>query len=167
MDEKTETQEPQQAATEKVDESPHGETPAIDWQAKYEEAVKQSRKWESRAKENSGKAKQVDEANGELADLRDRMAALEKENATKGVQLIKAKVSSETGVPAALLTGEDEESIRATADAISAFAASAKPAYPADKGGAGGESRMTKEAILKTKNPRERRQLIADNIDLF
>ena len=34
--------------------------PAVDWQAKYEQAVAQSRKWEERSKANADKAKAYD-----------------------------------------------------------------------------------------------------------
>ena len=45
---------------EPTTEEPHG-TEEVDWEAKYKEAVAQSRKWESRAKANSDKAAKWDE----------------------------------------------------------------------------------------------------------
>lgn len=44
------------------------EPPAVDWQAKYEQAVAQSRKWEERSKANADKAKAYDALVQQQAD---------------------------------------------------------------------------------------------------
>lgn len=45
------------------------------------------------------------------------------------------KVSAATGVPAALIQGETEEEMTASAEAVAAYARAQQPAYPQDKGG--------------------------------
>lgn len=91
-------------------EEPHGDE-AVDWEAKYREAVAESRKWEQRSKANKEKAdrwdayeqeglseaeklaKRAEEAEAELAQL--RASAQHEKDATE--------VSKETGVPRSLL----------------------------------------------------------------
>jgi uncharacterized protein YhaN len=52
------------------------------------------------------------------------------------IRKVREKVAAETGVPAGLLSGEDEESCKAQADGILSFATTAKPsAYPVIKDG--------------------------------
>ena len=53
-----------------------------------------------------------------------------------GIRKVREKVAAETGVPAGLLSGEDEESCKAQADGILSFATTQKPsAYPVIKDG--------------------------------
>lgn len=96
----------------------------------------------SKISEYEEKAKKFDEleeaSKSELEKATERAAKLEAE--LKGlkkaaeVQAIKDKISQETGVPASLLSGETEESIKAQADAIKAFASGGQ-AYPQVKDG--------------------------------
>ena len=68
-----------------------------------------------------------------------------------------AKVSAATGVPASLISGDDEESMTATAKAIAEFAKASSTAAPADKGGAAsGSMHMSDETISKMTNPSDR-----------
>lgn len=53
-------------AAESAQETPA--PPAVDWQAKYEQAVAQSRKWEERSKANADKAKAYDALARQQAD---------------------------------------------------------------------------------------------------
>lgn len=63
-------------------------------------------------------------------ELQSQLDALIEQNAIRST---KEKVSSETGVPANLLTGNDEETCRAQAEAIKAYAGA--HAYPTVKDG--------------------------------
>lgn len=159
----------EQAETTQEPEETQDAAPApVDWEAKYRDALRQSRKWEQRAKANSKQAEHAEQSDSELADMRDRVAALEADVKAKSVELTRSKVSAETGIPAALITGDDEEAMREAAKAIAEFAESRKPSgFPEDKGGAGKAAPMGKADILAIENPRERRAAIAANIDMF
>lgn len=96
----------------------------VDWEAKYKEAVEQSRKWESRAKRNSDKAKKWDEyeqqgmteAEKLAKRAEDAEAELEKLRAKAQHDADMAEVSKETGVPVQLLAFcADRESMEAFA----------------------------------------------------
>ena len=52
----------------------------IDYKAKYEEALANSRKWEKRSKENAEKARQFDQMEQTSKSVEERIAALEAEN---------------------------------------------------------------------------------------
>lgn len=97
-----------------------------DWEAKYREAMKHARTWEKRATDNqkaADKLKELEEADKtELQkaldaqkEAEDKLAALE-----KGAELEKAraKVASETGVPAEFVVGDDEDSMREYAERL-------------------------------------------------
>lgn len=96
----------------------------------------------SKISEYEEKAKKFDEleeaSKSELEKATEKAAKLEAElkslKKAAEVQAIKDKISQETGVPASLLSGETEESIKAQADAIKTFASTA-PAYPQIKDG--------------------------------
>lgn len=60
-------------AAESAQETPA--PPAVDWQAKYEQAVAQSRKWEERSKANADKAKAYDALAQQRADAQANRAA--------------------------------------------------------------------------------------------
>ena len=87
------------------------------------------------------KAQKFDEMNGsyneELLKERQRADELQSQldalNEQNAIRSTKEKVSSETGVPANLLTGNDEETCRAQAEAIKAYAGA--HAYPTVKDG--------------------------------
>lgn len=110
---------------------PHGAEPEeTDWEAKYREALANSRKWEQRSKENAKAAKELDEIKAaqmteterlqkQLADAQAEADALKAEKARAGWV---AKVAKETGVPESILSrmsaaSEDEltEAARAVA----------------------------------------------------
>lgn len=96
-----------------------GAAPATDWKA-------EARKWQKRAKENFEKAKAYDEdqekQKSELQKAREQAAAWKKQvdelNAEAERGKARAKVAKETGVPAELISGDDEESMRAFAEAV-------------------------------------------------
>ena len=79
-----------------------------------------------------------------------------------------AKVSAETGVPAALLQGSTEEELSASAAAVTEYVEAQRPAYPRDKGGApGGGASVTVDSIEKIRNPAERVRMRAAHADLY
>ena len=96
-----------------------------DYKAMYEQAIAESRKWESRSKANADKAKKYDELESakktleeRVSDIESRNKALEEEKARAA--LVKA-VASVTGVPESIvstLSATDEESMTAQAQAI-------------------------------------------------
>lgn len=110
------------------------------------------------------KAKAYDEAQEaaktELEKAQEAAAKAEKEleslRAEKARNDLAAKVSAATGVPAALITGSDEESMTASANAIAAFAKSATTAAPMDKGGAAKSQPQSDESIRSMANPLDR-----------
>lgn len=95
----------------------------VDWQAKAEATLAESRKWEARAKENSTAAArlaEIEEAS-KTAEQRaaERLAELEAKvngyEARDQINAWKAEVAEATGVPAALLAGSTKEEIEAHA----------------------------------------------------
>ena len=111
------------------------------------------------------KAKAYDDAQeaakSELEKAQEAAAAAKAEpdahRAEKAHAQLVAKVSAATGVPASLISGDDEESMTATAKAIAEFAKASSPAAPADKGGAAsGSMHMSDETISKMTNPSDR-----------
>lgn len=101
--------------------------------------------------ELSKKAKAYDEAQeaakSELEKAQEAAAAAKAEadalRAEKAHAQLVAKVSAATGVPADLISGDDEETMTANAKAIAEYAKKASTEAPADKGGAarrGGKS---------------------------
>lgn len=99
-----------------------------DLEAAKSEAEKwkaQSRKQESRAKTNAGAAKDLEEANTQIAGLSERIAAIEGENATLKANAERAavvsKVAKATGVAESIvssLAANDEKGLTAAATAI-------------------------------------------------
>lgn len=77
------------------------------------------------------------------------------------------RVHVATGVPSALLKGETEEELTASAEAVKAYAGAQAPAYPEDKGGGASPSPMTREQIESIKDPAERVMMRARHIDLY
>lgn len=95
-------------------------------QAKYEDSVKHSRTWENRATSNKKKADEYDalkaehdQAQAELAELREYKQAAEK--ASSRAALAK-KVAEATGVPADMIAGDTEEEMRAYAERLDQWA---------------------------------------------
>lgn len=70
----------------------------------------------------------------ELEKLTEKVAAMEKEKADKeaadAISELRRKVADELKVPAALIQGDDEEAMRASAKAVSEYAQSYKPSAP-------------------------------------
>ncbi len=128
--------------------------------------------WEKRAKERERelsrlKAAQADQEptdaiKAEVDAPKARLAGMEAEKAR--AELV-AKVAEEKGVPASLLHGEDEDALKASADAIAAYVSKQVPGYPADKGGAGKAKPMTKEAIEGIADPVARIRARAENME--
>ncbi len=89
------------------------EEPKTDWKA-------EARKWEKRSKENADKAKAYDElqekSKTDLQKAQEQAAAYKKQvddlNAKAELDKARAKVSQETGVPADLVVGADEDEMR-------------------------------------------------------
>ena len=80
------------------------------------------------------------------------------------------KVHAATGVPSALLKGETEEELMASAEAVKAYAGAQvpePPAYPQDKGGGANPSPITRDQIESIKDPVERVRTRAQHIDLY
>ena len=96
-----------------------GGEPVTDWKA-------EARKWERRSKENADKARAYDElqeqSKTELEKAREQAASYKRQvdelNAKAERDAARAKVAKDTGVPAELISGEDEESMRAFAEAV-------------------------------------------------
>ena len=106
----------------KVDET-HVED--VDYKAKYEEALANSRKWEKRSKENAEKARQFDQMEQTSKSVEERIAALEAENQRlteeREHRLLVQRVSQASGVPEAIvanLNASDEDSLMEQAQAI-------------------------------------------------
>lgn len=96
-------------------------------------------------------------ANAELDKLRKQVAH----------DTLVRKIADEKGVPASLLKGNDEESIRASADSLLNWQKTKTPNIPADTGGAATPPTMTKEQIENIKNPLERVKARAANQSLY
>jgi hypothetical protein len=97
----------------------------VDWQAKYEEMKRHARTWEDRAKANEDAQKrlsEIEDANKtELQKAQERAEAAEKELTSTRTESLRHKIASEKGVPAALLTGADEDALTAQAEQLLAF----------------------------------------------
>lgn len=104
---------------------PHGDNNPPDYKAMYEQAITESRKWESRSKANAEKAKKYDELESAKKTLEERVNAIEAANKAledekKRAEMVKA-VSQLTGVSeniVSTLSATDEESLTAQAKAI-------------------------------------------------
>lgn len=140
--------------TTEVDETATDETTEeVDWEAKYKEAVAQSRKWEERSKQNKAKAdkwdayeqeglseaekaqKRAEKAEAELADM--------KAKAERAVTV--AKVADDAGIPAEvvqMLNGADETELAEQVGRILKLL----PAYPTrqDDGGSNAVAKRKK-----------------------
>lgn len=96
---------------------------------------------------------ELEKAQEAAAKANEELSALRAEKARSDLA---AKVSAATGVPAALITGNDEESMTASANAIAAFAKTATTAAPVDKGGAAKSQPQSEESIRSMANPLDR-----------
>ena len=105
--------------------------------ADYDELLKKAKAYDE-AQEAS--KTELEKAREESAKAIDELNALKAEKARSE---LRQKVSKETGVPADLISGDDEEAMTANAKAIAEYAKKANTTAPADKGGAarrGGKS---------------------------
>ena len=107
-----------------------GEAQPRDYKALCEEAVKESRKWEKRSKENLAQLNGLKEFQGKPdPTIEERIAALEKENgdlkaASERAALVDS-VAKATGLDRAIvatLSGADEDALTEQAEAIAAIA---------------------------------------------
>lgn len=109
--------------------------PQTDWKA-------EARKWEKRAKENREKAEAYDglreRSEADLEKAREAAKSYKEQldalSAKAEMDALKAKVSKATGVPAELIAGDDEDSMRGFAEAVARFA---KPPAAPKASGAG------------------------------
>lgn len=96
-----------------------------DYKAMYEQAISESRKWESRSKANAEKAKKYDEMEEAKKTLEERVASIEAANKALSDEKARAAlvktVAASTGVPESIvstLSATDEEGMTAQAQAI-------------------------------------------------
>lgn len=168
-DEKDELQETQQAEEPKAE--PQGK--AEDWEAKYRELLKDSRKWEDRAKRDEDAAKkwreQQEAGKSEVDKLTEQVIALTKENdqlkTAEQQRLWAAEVAEAKGVPVAVLRGSTKEEMESHADAILSSGLSMHSGVP-DKGETAAPS-ITREQIMAIKDPVQRVKAISENLEKF
>lgn len=116
----------QQPQTDIHDEPQGTQEETTDWEAKYRDAIAQSRKWEDRAKASYSDTEELKKLKETQAaadqQTAKRIEELERENAAyksaKQQEEWKAAVSKETGVPAGVLRGTTLEEIQSHAEAL-------------------------------------------------
>lgn len=107
----------------------------------------------------------LQKANERAESLQAELDAIKKANQERE---LRDRISSETGVPAALLRGSSEEDLKAQAEAILGFAQANKQSYPNVRdGGEPHPPTVTRQDILKITSDKERLKAIKENIDLF
>lgn len=153
-----------------------GEAQPRDYKALYEEAVKESRKWEKRSKENLAQLNGLKESQGKPdPTIEERIAALEKENGDLKAASARAalvdSVAKATGLDRAIvatLSGADEDELTEQAQAIAAIAKprGGAPSVP-EAGVKQKPGKPSKKEILGIEDKKERMAAIAANIDLF
>ncbi|MEA5645375.1 MAG: hypothetical protein R5N65_07530 [Cutibacterium granulosum] len=124
MSETTDATETQtQDAAPQTGESKPAET---DWKA-------EARKWESRAKANHDAARQLaelqDAQRTDAEKLADAQATIKRFEAAEQRRGWADEVSSDTGVPANLLSGDTLEAMRSSAEALTTWAAETRKAH--------------------------------------
>ena len=167
-------QQPQQGQTDPQQGA--GDAQPKDYKALYEDAVKESRKWEKRSKDNLEQLNALKQSQGKPdPTIEERIAALEKENGDlKGASARAALVDSvakATGLDRAIvatLSGADEDALTEQAEAIAAIAKpqGGAPLVP-EAGIKQKPGRPSKKEILGIEDKKERMAAIAANIDLF
>lgn len=125
MSETTDAAETQtQDAAPQTPESKPAET---DWKA-------EARKWESRAKANHDAARQLaelqDAQRTDAEKLADAQATIKRFEAAEQRRSWADEVSSDTGVPANLLSGDTLEAMRSSAEALTTWAAETRKTHP-------------------------------------
>ena len=167
-------QQPQQGQTDPQQGA--GEAQPKDYKALYEDAVKESRKWEKRSKDNLEQLNALKQSQGKPdPTIEERIAALEKENGDLKAASARAalvdSVAKATGLDRAIvatLSGADEESLTEQAEAIAAIAKPRGGAPLAPEAGIKQKpGRPSKKEILGIEDKKERMAAIAANIDLF
>ena len=167
-------QQPQQGQTD-PQQAP-GDSQPKDYKALYEDAVKESRKWEKRSKDNLEQLNALKQSQSKPdPTIEERIAALEKENGDLEAASARAalvdSVAKATGLDRAIvatLSGADEESLTEQAEAIAAIAKPQGGAPLAPEAGIKQKpGRPSKKAILGIEDKKERMAAIAANIDLF
>lgn len=109
-----------------------------DWKAKYEETIAESRKWESRSKENAEAAKRLaeieesakTEAEKQAEALAKAQAKVKEYETKEQIATWKAEVAEATGVPAVALAGSTKEEIEAHAETLKPLIAQQQPIEP-------------------------------------
>ena len=166
--------DPQQAAADP--QQAQGGSEGKDYKALYEDAVKESRKWEKRSKDNLEQLNALKQSQGKPdPTIEERIAALEKENGDLKAASARAKlvdsVAKATGLDRAIvatLGGADEESLTEQAEAIAAIARPQGGAPLAPEAGQKQKpGKPSKKDILGIEDKKERMAAIAANIDLF
>ena len=153
-----------------------GEAQPKDYKALYEEAVKESRKWEKRSKDNLAQLNDLKDSKGKPdPTIEERIAALEKENGDLKAASARAalvdSVAKATGLDRAIvatLSGADEDALTEQAQAIAAIAKprGGAPSVP-EAGIKQKPGKPSKKEILGIEDKKERMAAIAANIDLF
>lgn len=163
------TEPTEQAATE-----PHGTEqvePERDWKREYDKLLAQSRKWETRAKDNAAAAKKLAEMEDasksdaeKLADATKRAESAEAKLAEYERKAERAAIVAEVAAAKGVdpdwlsrMAGDDREAIEANAAFIAGKLAGA-PVYPsvADNGGGKAPTDMSPKEIENIKDPVER-----------
>lgn len=124
--------------SENPPETPAGDPPADDDVARLREALDKERNLrkeaEKAAKANTDAAKRLqqfeDSQKSESQKLSERLAQAEKRAVLAERAALVARVAGERGVPAGALVGDDEESIRKSADDLIAWRDAAKSTTP-------------------------------------
>lgn len=175
MENATKEQAEQQAQDGQQTQEP-GEAQEKDYKALYEEAVKESRKWEKRSKDNLEQLNALKQSQGKPdPTIEERIAALEKENddlkAASARAALVDSVAKATGLDRAIvatLSGADEESLTEQAEAIAAITKPQGGAPHVPEAGVKQKpGKPSKEEILGIEDKKKRMAAIAANIDLF
>lgn len=166
----------QQQGEQQAQAGDTGEAQMKDYKALYEEAVKESRKWEKRSKDNLAQLNDLKGSQGKPdPTIEERIAALEKENGDLKAASARAalvdSVAKATGLDRAIvatLSGADEEALTEQAEAIAAIAKprGGAPSVP-EAGVKQKPGKPSKKDILGIEDKKERMAAIAANIDLF
>lgn len=107
--------------------------------ADYEELKKKAAAFDEAEEAQKSELQKATERADQLQTQLDKMLKADE------IRKVREKVAAETGVPAGLLSGEDEDTCKSQAEGILSFATTAKPsAYPVIKDG--GEVKHTASA---------------------
>ena len=113
------------------------EPPAKSVEEQLAEALAAVDEWKGHARKHESTAKARKAAADELAALKaanatpdEKLTAAQREAAEARAELAKYRVAAETGIPADLIFGEDEDAMRAYADRLKAFRGEAPTKTP-------------------------------------